>query len=48
MVRIIDNLQRFLMNITAIGKDSKHTMQWHSLPSVTPSLRVDGIKVVPV
>ena len=48
MVRIIDNLQRLLMNISAIGKDSKHILQWHSLPSVTPSLRVDGIKAIPV
>ena len=48
MVRIIDNLQRILMNISAIGKDSKHIMQWHSSPSVTPSVRVDGIKVVPL
>ncbi len=48
MVRIIDNLQRLLMNISAIGKDSKHILQWHSLPSITPSLRVDGIKAIPV
>jgi PmbA protein len=48
MVRIIDNLQRLLKNISAIGKDSKHIMQWHSLPSVTPSIRVDGIRVIPV
>ncbi|MFQ5940773.1 MAG: TldD/PmbA family protein [Nitrososphaerales archaeon] len=48
MIRIIDNLQRLLMNISAIGKDSKHVLQWHSLPAVTPSLRVDGIKVVPI
>lgn len=48
MVRIIDNLQRLLVNISAIGKDSKHILQWHSLPSVTPSLRVNGIKAVPV
>jgi len=48
MVRIIDNLQRLLKNISAIGKDSKHVMQWHSLPSVTPSIRVDSIRVIPV
>jgi PmbA protein len=48
MVRIIDNLQRILMNISAIGKNSKHIMQWHSLPSVTPSLRIEGIRAIPV
>ncbi len=48
MVRIIDNLQRLLVNISAIGNDSKHILQWHSLPSVTPSLRVNRIKAVPV
>ena len=48
MVRIIDNLQRLLMNISAIGKDPKQIMQWHSLPSITPSLRVDGIKTIPI
>jgi PmbA protein len=48
MVRIIDNLQRVLLNISAIGNDSKHILQWHALPAVTPSLRVDGIKVIPV
>lgn len=48
MIRIIDNLQRFIMNISAIGNDSKHILQWHSLPSVTPSLRIDGIRAIPV
>lgn len=48
MVRIIDNLQRLLMNISAVGKDQRHILQWHALPSVAPSLRVDGIKAIPV
>lgn len=48
MVRIIDNLQRLLMNISAVGKDQKQVMQWHALPALTPSLRVDGIKAIPV
>lgn len=48
MVRIIDNLQRLLMNISAVGKDQKHILQWHALPSLTPSVRVDGIKVTPL
>ncbi|MFQ5970182.1 MAG: TldD/PmbA family protein [Nitrososphaerales archaeon] len=48
MVRIIDNLQRLLMNISAVGKDKMHVLQWHALPSLAPSLRVDGIKAIPV
>lgn len=48
MVRIIDNLQRLLMNISAIGKTQKHILQWHSIPSIVPSMRIDGIKAVPV
>jgi PmbA protein len=48
MVRIIDNLQRLMMNISAVGQNQKHILQWHSLPSIVPSLRVDGIKVIPV
>ncbi len=48
MVRIIDNLQRLLMNISAVGKDRKHILQWHALPSIVPPLRVDEIKAIPV
>lgn len=48
MVRIIDNLKRLLMNISGIGNDTKHILQWHALPSLTPSLKVDGIKATPL
>ncbi|MFY3740775.1 MAG: PmbA protein [Candidatus Nitrosomirales archaeon] len=48
MIRIIDNLQRLLMSISAVGRDQKHILQWHATPSVTPSIRVDGIKAIPV
>jgi PmbA protein len=48
MVRIIDNLQRLLMNVSAIGKKQKHILQWHSLPSIVPPIRIEGIKVIPV
>ncbi|MFQ5920467.1 MAG: TldD/PmbA family protein [Nitrososphaerales archaeon] len=48
MVRIIDNLKRLLMSISAVGKERKHILQWHALPSVTPPLRVDGIRITPV
>ncbi len=48
MVRIVDNLKRVLMNISAIGKDSKQILQWHAIPCIVPSIRVDGVRVVPL
>ena len=47
-VRIIHNLPALLQNISAIGNDIKNVMQWSSLPCITPSIKVDGIKVVPI
>ena len=47
-VRIVHNLPTLLQNISAIGKDTKNVMQWSSLPCITPSIKVDGIKVVPI
>ncbi len=48
MVRIIDNLKRLMLNISAIGKERKQVLQWHSTPCITPMVRVDGIKAIPV
>lgn len=47
-VRIVHNLPVMLQNISAIGSDTKIVLNWHSLPTITPSVKVDGIKVVPV
>lgn len=47
-VRIVHNLPTLLQNVSAIGKDIKNVMQWSSLPSITPSIKVDGVKVVPI
>lgn len=47
-VRIIHNLPTLLQNVSAIGKDTKNVMQWSSLPCITPSIKVDGVKVVPI
>ena len=47
-VRIIHNLPVMLKNISGIGNNQKNVLQWASLPSITPSLRVEGIKVIPI
>ena len=47
-VRIIHSLPKFLKNISAIGKDKKNVIQWASIPSSTPSIRVEQIKVTPI
>lgn len=47
-VRIVHNLPILLQNISAIGNDIKNVLQWSSLPSITPSVRVEGIKAVPI
>ena len=44
-VRIVHNLPTLLKNISDIGNDQRRVMQWASLPSITPSIKVEGIKV---
>ncbi len=44
-VRIIHNLPKMLKNISAIGNNQKNVMQWASLPSITPSIKVENIAV---
>lgn len=44
-VRIVHRLPTLLMDISGIGDDARSVVQWASLPSVTPSIRVDGIWV---
>ena len=46
--RIVHNLPILLQNISAIGNDTKNVLQWNSLPCITPSIKVDGVKVVPI
>ncbi|MEM1942350.1 MAG: TldD/PmbA family protein [Candidatus Nitrosocaldus sp.] len=48
MVRIIDNLKRLMLNISAIGKESKQILQWHAIPCITPSIRVDRVRITPL
>ncbi|GFN40202.1 MAG: TldE/PmbA protein, TldE/TldD proteolytic complex [Marine Group I thaumarchaeote] len=47
-VRIVHNLLLLLQNISAIGNDVKNVLQWNSLPSITPSVRIEDIGVVPI
>lgn len=44
-VRIIHNLPAMLKNISEIGNNQKNIIQWASLPSITPSIKVENIKV---
>jgi PmbA protein len=44
-VRIIHNLPRLLQNISAVGDNEKNVLQWASLPSIAPSIKVEKIKV---
>lgn len=47
-VRIVHNLPVLLQNISAIGNDSKNVLQWDSLPSIAPSIKADGIRIIPI
>ena len=47
-VRIIHNLSKLLQNISAIGNNQKNVIQWASLPSKTPSIKVENIPVVTI
>lgn len=47
-VRIVHNLKTLLENITAIGNDTKNILQWSSLPSITPTVKVDSVRVTPI
>jgi len=47
-VRIIDNIKHVMQNISAISIEKKQVLQWHSIPCITPMIRVDDIRVIPV
>ena len=44
-VRIIHNLTNMLKNISEIGNNQRNVIQWASLPSITPSIKVENITV---
>ncbi|MGI0017109.1 MAG: metallopeptidase TldD-related protein, partial [Nitrosotalea sp.] len=47
-VRIVHNLKTLLENISAVGNDSKNILQWSSLPSITPTVKVNNIRATPL
>jgi PmbA protein len=47
-VRIIHNLPRLFQNISAIGNNEKNVLQWASLPTITPSIKAEKIKVISI
>jgi len=44
-VRIIHSLPSLLKNISGIGNNQKNIIQWASLPSITPSIKVENITI---
>jgi len=44
-VRIIHNLPIMLKNISEIGNNPRNVIQWASLPSIAPSIKVENISV---
>ena len=44
-VRIIHNLPIMLKNISEIGNNTRNVIQWASLPSIVPSIKVENISV---
>ncbi len=44
-IRIIHNLPTMMKNISAIGSNQKNVIQWASLPSITPSIKVENIPI---
>ena len=44
-VRIIHNIQKLFKNISEIGNKQKNVIQWTSLPSYVPSIKVKEISV---
>ena len=44
-VRIIHNITTMLKNISEIGNNQRNVIQWASLPSITPSIKVENITV---
>ena len=47
-VRIVHNLPVLLQNISGVANNVKNVLQWASLPSITPSIKVDRIRVNPI
>ena len=47
-VRIIHNLPTLFKNISEIGKNQRNVIQWASIPSITPAIKVENMKIKPI
>ena len=47
-VRIIHNLPVMLKSISDIGNNQQNIIQWASLPSITPSIKTEKIRVISI
>lgn len=47
MMRIYDNLPRWLNSVGGIGKKASQVMPWHALPSITPAIKIEKVKATP-
>jgi len=47
-VRIIHNLPVMLKSISDIGNNQQNVIQWASLPSITPSIKTEKIRVISI
>ncbi len=48
MMRIFDNLPRWLNNIGGICKEARQSMQWHALPTIAPMIKFENVNATPV
>ncbi len=47
-VRIIHNLKLLLKNISGIADNSKNILPWASIAAITPSVKAEKIKAIPI
>ena len=47
MMRIYDNLPRWLNSVGGLGKEASQVMPWHALPSITPAIKIEKVKATP-
>ncbi len=47
-VRIVHNLKTLLADISSVGNDSKNILQWHSLPSISPTISATNVTITPL
>ncbi|WP_394352516.1 hypothetical protein [Candidatus Nitrosotalea sp. FS] len=45
---MVHNLKTLLKNISSIGNDPKNILQWGSISSITPTVKVEKIRISPL